>query len=213
MISFEELISGYKQFKTNEWQNNYQTWKSLSEGQSPNIMVIACSDSRVEPAQIFNTGPGQIFVVRNVAALVPSYETSTGYQSVAAALEFAVTQLKVSDILVMGHAKCGGCKASLTNVFEDAKVGEGYFIAQWVNMLSNARSHVKSKYGDDEGEAAQLDMELEAVKTSLTNLLSFPFVKDRVDTKSLTLHGAHFGIEYGALKLLNPVTQEFHNVE
>ena len=106
--------------------------------------------------------------------------------------------------MVMGHGQCGGCNASLTDAFKDAKPGEGHFIAHWIDMLDEARETVIEEYGNDQGSAAQLAMELAAVKTSISNLLTFPFVKDRVEASTLNLHGAHFGIEYGALKLLNP---------
>ena len=125
MSKFHDLIDGYYKFRGTEWLEERDRWKELAEGQSPRVMVIACSDSRVEPATIFGSRPGEIFVVRNVANLVPPFETGGGLHGVSAALEFAVTQLEVPEVLVMGHASCGGCKAALTHGFEDAKAGEG----------------------------------------------------------------------------------------
>ena len=112
MIDFAEMLAGYRRFRETGWAQQRDRWDELNEGQSPRVMVIACSDSRVDPAQIFDTSPGEIFVVRNVAALVPPFETTPGRHGVSAALEFAVQVLKVDEILVMGHGKCGGCKAA-----------------------------------------------------------------------------------------------------
>ena len=165
-------------------------------------MVIACSDSRVDPSQIFDTSPGEMFVVRNIAALAPPYETSRGFHGVSAALEFAVTQLGVEEILVMGHGLCGGCAAALTGQFEDTDPGEGHFIADWVRMLDDARQQVRTRHGELD-RAAFRDMELEAVKVSLANLRTFPWVRDGEAAGTLTLHGAHFSIAEGRLHMLD----------
>ena len=117
MTDFADLLDGYQRFRTSEYRRHRERWNELSEGQSPKVMVIACSDSRVDPAQIFDTSPGEIFVVRNVANLVPPFETTPGRHGVSAALEFAVTQLNVEDVVIMGHGACGGVKASLTQPF------------------------------------------------------------------------------------------------
>src|SRR5687767_1565606 len=109
MTRFSDLIEGYRRFRTEEWLVEHERWTQLAEGQSPKAMVLACSDSRVEPSIIFDARPGEMFVVRNVAALAPPYETSPGHHGVSAALEFAVTQLEVEEIIVMGHGLCGGC--------------------------------------------------------------------------------------------------------
>src|SRR6478609_9805543 len=132
------LIDGYRRFRDNDWQRERERWSELAEGQSPKIMILSCADSRVEPAQIFDARPGEMFVVRNIAALAPPYETSSGYHGVSAALEFAVTQLQVEEILVMGHGLCGGCAAALTGQFDDVPPGERHFIGDWVRMLSEA---------------------------------------------------------------------------
>ena len=113
MTLFSDMLDGYARFRTNEWTEERDRWKVLGEGQSPRVMVIACSDSRVDPTQIFDTRPGEIFVVRNVAALVPPFETTPGLHGVSAALEFAVQFLKVEEIVVVGHGLCGGCNAAL----------------------------------------------------------------------------------------------------
>src|SRR6188768_1702656 len=160
MTQFTDLVEGYRHFRTTEWQDERERWSELAEGQSPKVMVIACSDSRVEPAIIFDARPGEMFVVRNIAALAPPYETSRGFHGVSAALEFAVTQLKVSEILVMGHGLCGGCAAALTGQFDETEPGEGHFIADWVRMLSGARDEVKARH-EALDRAAFLEMERE----------------------------------------------------
>jgi len=200
MTGFTDLIDGYQRFRTADWRRQRDRWSELKDGQSPQVMVIACSDSRVEPAQIFDTLPGEIFVVRNVANLVPPFETGGGHHGVSAALEFAVTQLEVGEIVVMGHEKCGGCAAALTRGFKDAAPGEGGFVADWVGLLDDARDKVVAEHGD--GPDATRAMELESVRTSLANLRTFPFVAEREAAGSLTLHGAYFGIASGEMLVL-----------
>src|SRR3954447_8302238 len=127
-----QLIEGYRRFREHDWAAERDRWSELAEGQNPQAMILSCADSRVDPAQIFDARPGEIFVVRNIAAPAPPYETTSGYHGVSAALEFAVTQLEVAEIVVMGHGLCGGCAAALTGKFDDSEPGEGHFIADWV---------------------------------------------------------------------------------
>ncbi len=149
--------------------------------------------------------------MRNVAALAPPYETSRGFHGVSAALEFAVTQLGVGEILVMGHGLCGGCAAALTGQFDDTTPGEGHFIADWVRMLGQARDSVRENH-PDLGDQAFLAMEREAVKVSLANLRTFPWIAKREGDGSLRLHGAHFSIEEGRLYVLDEAEGEFRPV-
>ena len=174
-------------------------------------MVLACSDSRVDPALIFDARPGQMFVVRNVANLAPPFETSGGHHGVSAALEFAVTQLEVEEVLVLGHGSCGGCAAALTGQFDDAEHGEGHFIAAWVDMLKDAPREVRSQPRELDDEAF-LAMEREAVKVSLANLRTFPWVIEREAAGRLTLHGGHFSIAEGRLYLLDEAEGDFRPV-
>lgn len=201
MTDFSDLIDGYHRFRTSDYRRHRDRWSELSEGQSPKVMVIACSDSRVEPAQIFDTVPGEIFAVRNVANLVPPFEIGGGRHGVSAALEFAVTQLEVPEIVVMGHGSCGGVKASLTGVFDGAAPGEGGFVAHWVDMLQEARAKVVSEYGT--GDAAIRALELETVRVSIANLRTFPFVAERETAGKLKLHGAYFAIADGVLHVMD----------
>jgi carbonic anhydrase len=202
MTQFTDLVEGYRRFRTNEWQNERQRWSELAEGQSPRVMVIACSDSRVEPAIIFDARPGEMFVVRNVAALAPPFETTPGRHGVSAALEFAVTQLEVEEIVVLGHGLCGGCAAALTGQFDGAISGAGHFIASWVSLLDEARDAVLAKH-EKVDATAFVEMELRAVQVSLQNLRTFPWVAERVAAGKLALHGCHFSINDGKLYVLD----------
>jgi carbonic anhydrase len=204
MQSLERLIEGYRRFRRTSWARERARWSDLAEGQSPKVMVIACSDSRVDPTQIFDSGPGEMFVVRNVAALVPPYETTAGHHGVSAALEFAVTQLQVEALVVMGHGFCGGCAAALTGQFDEAAHGEGHFIADWIEMLRDARDRVRAEHGEDFRA-----MELEAVRVSLANLRTFPWVREREADGRLKLHGAYFAIADGCLHLLDEASGTF----
>ena len=203
MVDFSNMVEGYHRFHEQHWAQERERWTKLGEGQSPKVMVIACADSRVDPAQIFDAGPGEMFVIRNVANLVPPYETGGGLHGVSAALEFAVTQLEVPEIVVMGHAACGGCKASLTRAFDGAEMGAGGFVASWVGALAPARDRVIARLGGAEAENAQRELEWEGVRQSLGNLMTFPFVRERVEAGSLALHGAWFGIAAGELRVMD----------
>jgi carbonic anhydrase len=211
MTRFSDLVDGYQRFRSMDWQTERARWSELAEGQSPKVMVLTCADSRVDPAHIFDARPGEIFVVRNIAALAPPFETTPGYHGVSAALEFAVTQLEVEEILVMGHGLCGGCAAALTGQFKDAEPGEGHFIASWVSMLDGARDTVLRQHPELDGRAF-LEMELEGVKVSLQNLRTFPWIAERERAGRLTLHGAHFSIAEGRLHVLDEAEGIFRPV-
>jgi carbonic anhydrase len=206
-----KLIEGYRRFHNEDWARERERWSELAEGQSPRVMILACADSRTDPAQIFDARPGEMFVVRNIAALAPPYETSQGYHGVSSALEFAVTQLDVGEILVMGHGMCGGCAAALTGQFAHSSPGEGHFIADWVSMLDAARDKVRAAFPKLD-RAAFLEMEREAVKVSLANLRTFPWIAEREQSGSLKLHGAHFSIAEGRLYILDEAEDAFRPV-
>ncbi|MET0588428.1 MAG: carbonic anhydrase [Novosphingobium sp.] len=205
---FDRLLEGYHRFRETSWSPNRERWQVLREGQQPEVMVIACSDSRVDPSQIFDVDPGEIFVVRNVAALVPPFETNPGHHGVSAALEFAVQVLKVKEILVMGHGKCGGCKAALTQELHGTEPGEGGFIAEWIRMLDSVREPIVSQLGT-EGRDAERAMEQAGVKVSLQNLRTFPCVRRKERDGELKLRGAFFAIADGQLHVLDEETGEF----
>ncbi|MBX3593924.1 carbonic anhydrase [Sphingomonas sp.] len=201
MTHFADLVDGYRRFRTADYRRQHERWAQLAEGQAPKVMVIACSDSRVEPSQIFDTLPGEIFVVRNVANLVPPFENDGGRHGVSAALEFAVTKLEVEEVVVLGHGMCGGAHAALTEMFQDSPPGDGGFVHAWVSLLDESRERVKARFGDTP-EAAR-EMELETVRTSIRNLHSFPFVPEREAAGKLKIHGAYFAISDGILYLMD----------
>ena len=211
MPYLNHLIEGYQRFRDHDWARERERWTELAEGQSPKVMILSCADSRVDPAQIFDARPGEIFVVRNIAGLAPPYETSRGFHGVSAALEFAVSQLEVGEILVMGHGLCGGCAAALTGQFDDTDPGEGHFIADWVRMLHDAADKVRAQH-DELGPAAFTEMEREAVKVSLANLRTFPWIAEREAAGGLKLHGAHFSVAEGRLYVLDEAEGNFRPV-
>lgn len=209
MTDFIELIEGYRRFQGDGWLRQRARWDSLKESQSPKVMLIGCSDSRVDPAIIFDLDPGAAFIVRNVANLVPPFETGGGRHGVSAALEFAVTQLAVEDIVVLGHGRCSGCEAALTQRYNDRAPGEGGFIDHWIDQLNDARDRVMADYADLSEPAALRAMEHASVEVSLANLRTFPFVQTREAAGTLHLHGAWFAIADGQLHLLDQSTRQF----
>ncbi|GAO78711.1 MULTISPECIES: carbonic anhydrase [unclassified Sphingopyxis] len=209
MTHFADMIEGYRRFRNGGWAQQRERWGQLAEGQSPKVMVIACSDSRSEPSQIFDTNPGEIFVVRNVAALVPPFETTPGRHGVSAALEFAVQFLKVEEIVVMGHGLCGGCHAALHRSMAGAEPGRGGFIADWIAMLDDASERVRSEHPNIDNRDAGRAMELAAVRVSLDNLMTFPCIQEKVRRGTLTLRGAFFAISDGVLHLMDEATGDF----
>lgn len=201
MPDFKKLVDGYHRFRTTDWPRERARWEELTEGQSPAVMVISCSDSRVDPAQVFNTSPGEIFVVRNVANLVPPFEDDAARHGVSAAVEFAVTQLNVRQIVVLGHGSCGGVGAALTQSFSGRKPGDGGFIAHWVDLLDDARGRIIAEHGT--GAAAAHALELETVRVSIANLRTFPFIPPREADGRLILRGAYFAIADGVLHVMD----------
>lgn len=203
----DRLIEGYRAFRAGRWPAEHALYAELAHrGQSPETLVISCSDSRADPATIFSAAPGELFVVRNVAGIVPPFETDSGYHGTSAALAFAVVQLQVKRILVLGHAQCGGVAASL-----DPRLSEGVpFIGSWIALLEPARVHSAHIH---DNAARHVAMERDCVRLSLGNLMSFPFVAERVVAGRLALHGGRFGIADGKLEILDRASGEFHAVE
>ena len=207
---FGELVAGYRRFRTNRFETERPRWRKLAEGQNPRAIVIACCDSRADPATIFDTDPGEIFVVRNVANLVPPFETGGGRHGVSAALEFAVTQLAVSEIVVMGHERCGGIQAALTGQFHDAPNGEGGFVANWMSQIDERAAEIAATHGI--GDEAGRVLEEVAIRQSLANLSTFPFVAERRKAGTLKVTGCHFSISEGQLYMLDEAEDVFRPV-
>lgn len=206
MPEFAQLLEGYKRFRAKEYHVDRRRWEELANGQEPPIMLIGCCDSRVEPTRIFDTSPGQMFVVRNVANIVPPYERGGGLHGVSAAIEFAVLALRVKHIVVLGHGACGGVKAALAGV--GATASEDSFISGWIALLNEARERVLETNPEDPQRA----LEFEGVKSGLRNLRTFPYVAERERAGDLKLHGAHFSIREGLLYLLDEAEATFRPV-
>jgi carbonic anhydrase len=213
MIDFaddaQDLIAGYRRFRARRYREARDLFHRLRDGQQPATMVIACADSRADPAMIFDAAPGELFVVRNVAALVPPYEESVGFHGVSAAVEFAVTQLKVKQIVVMGHGGCGGIAASLAAA-DHRPIGR--FIAPWVELAAEARDAVLAD-GTIPTKDWQEAVEHGAVGQSLKNLFTFPFVRSAFERGDLSMDGAWFSIGRGELHWRDPDKGTFSVVD
>lgn len=202
--AMQYLIDGYRIYRQQRWPELRSLHKELAErGQSPKTLVIACADSRVDPATIFNAGPGELFVVRNVANLAPPFEDTPGRHGVSAAIEFAVQQLKVETILVLGHAQCGGVAAAL----QDRPRNPQSFLDTWIGLLDTAKARLDPHCADKTTE-----LEYESIRVTLENLLTFPFVAEAVRERGLNLAGARYGVADGGLELLNAATGAFEPV-
>ena len=205
----QHLIDGYRTFTSQRLPNEQSRYRELSErGQSPAVMVIGCCDSRVSPEVIFDAGPGELFVVRNVANLVPVFQPDGGAHGVSAALEFAVQVLRIKHIVVLGHAQCGGIRAFIDDI---DPLSPGDFIGRWMAMFIKPGE----KVGQRERESRQdftTRIEKAAVFRSLENLMTFPFVRSRVERGEMELHGAYFGVAEGSLFVLDPEAKEFRSV-
>ncbi|MDB5647620.1 carbonic anhydrase [Methylobacterium sp.] len=198
----EALKAGYRSFVDGRLTDEAKRYAKLAEGQSPEVLMISCCDSRVSPEVIFDTGPGELFVIRNVANIVPPCETGGDFHGTSAAIEFAVQGLEVKHIVVLGHASCGGIKAYANPA---KPLSKGDFIGKWVSLVEPAAA----KAGDTSVPDYQTRLEYAMVGQSLENLMTFPFVRERVESGRLALHGAHFGIARGELLLRDPETGEF----
>lgn len=176
----------------------------MTDGQAPPVCVISCCDSRVDPVTIFDADPGQLFVIRNVANLVPPYRVGDGLQGTSTAIEYAVRQLKVGHLVVMGHARCGGVAAAIGGVRE----GDATFVGRWVGLIDTAKSRAGTA-----DEAFQARVERESVRVSLERLMTFPFVAAAVEAGTLQIAGAVFSIFDGKLEILDRLDGEFRLVE
>ncbi|TCL73055.1 carbonic anhydrase [Rhizobium sp. BK251] len=201
------LLEGYRNFMSGRYADERERYRRLAEdGQSPTTLMIACSDSRAAPELIFDAGPGELFVIRNVANMVPPYEPDGHFHATSAALEFAVLSLKVSDIVVMGHGRCGGIRAALDPNAEPLSPGD--FIGRWMSLVRPAAEQIQS---NDVMTASERQTALErvSIRNSLDNLRTFPEIKAREDAGKLQLHGAWFDISTGELWVMDAETRDF----
>ena len=210
MITFpQKLIDGYRTFASQRLPTEQSRYRELSErGQSPDVMVIGCCDSRVSPEVIFDAGPGELFVVRNIANLVPVYQPDENAHGVSAALEYAVNVLRVKHIVVLGHAQCGGIRAFVDKI---EPLSPGDFIGKWMAMFVKPGEVVEQR-SQETMQQFVTRIEKAAVFRSLENLMTFPFVRKRVESGELQLHGAYFGVAEGSLFVLDREAKEFRSV-
>jgi carbonic anhydrase len=203
VVKIPSLLDGYREFYNGYFKAHPELFNQLAQGQSPKTLVIACSDSRVDPSIIFNTKPGDIFVIRNVANLVPPYQPiDESYHGTSAAVEFAVCALQVENIIVMGHEFCAGVQAAVSDNLPNN--AEFNFVRQWVNMAEEIREQRCS---------CQSEYEEEAIKVSLRNLMTFPWIQEKVEQGTLTLYGWHFSISSGSLKEYDNNLNKFIKIE
>lgn len=212
MLRFpDSLVTGYRNFMTGRYVGERERYRVLAEtGQKPQTLVIACCDSRAAPETIFDAGPGELFVVRNVANMVPPYEPDGQYHATSAALEFAVQALKVRDIIVMGHGRCGGIRAALDPNAEPLSPGD--FIGKWMGLLKPAAEQIQTNSVMTAGER-QTALERISIRNSIANLKSFPCVKILEERGKLSIHGAWFDIGNGELWIMNRETRDFERLE
>ena len=207
----DHLLDGYRAFMEGRYQTERDHYRALArEGQAPETMVIACCDSRSAPEAIFNSAPGELFVVRNVANLVPPYEPDGEFHATSAALEFAVQSLKVKNIVVMGHGRCGGIRAALSP--DAAPLSPGDFIGKWMSLVAPAAENVTSNSMMTATER-QTALERISIRYSLANLRTFPCVQILEGKGRLTLSGAWFDISSGELWVMNRETGDFARPE
>ncbi len=212
MDSLSKLTSGFRRFRDGLFQQRRTDYEALvDQGQKPKVAVIACSDSRVDPAMVLQADPGDLFVVRNVANLVPPYESDGHYHGTSAALEYAVRSLEVEHVVVLGHAHCGGIRS----MFDAPDDGEGdyQFVPPWMGLVRSAYLRVQGTMPDAEINDKARVCEQSAVLVSLENLMTFPSIRDRVGDGKLRLHGWYIDIRAGVLHLYDPVRQTFEAVD
>jgi carbonic anhydrase len=211
MDAIERLIAGFKRFQGNYFGVNRWFFDVLANKQHPRTLVIACCDSRVDPAVVTSCEPGELFVVRNVANLVPPYESDGGqYHGTSAALEFGVCGLQVENIIVMGHAMCGGVKALLKG--GAACDTQGSFVGAWMSIAHRARVHVLREMGDAPSDEQERACEKASILVSLDNLMTFPWIREKVTQGKLRIHGWYFNITTGELQVYDPASNEFKEV-
>lgn len=201
------LLNGYRNFMSGRYVDERERYRVLADqGQKPHTLVVACCDSRAAPETIFDAGPGELFVVRNVANMVPPYEPDGQYHSTSAALEFAVQALRVKDIIVMGHGRCGGIRAALDPNAEPLSPGD--FIGKWMGLVSTAAEQIQ---GNSVMTATERQTALEriSIRNSIANLRTFPCVKILEERGKLQIHGAWFDIANGELWVMDPDSRDF----
>ncbi|MBT4891002.1 MAG: carbonic anhydrase [Rhodospirillales bacterium] len=212
MDSISKLRDGFRNFREGKFQEQRVVYENLvDEGQKPKIALVACSDSRVDPAMLLQADPGDLFVIRNVANLVPPHEIEGSYHGTSAALEYAVLHLEVEHLIVLGHAHCGGVRTLFNE--QPASAEGNYFIKPWMNLVKSAHLRVEGTMPDASDEMKARVCEQSAVLVSLENLMTFPCIRQKVGNRELSLHGWHVDIRSCTLQVYDPVNQNFEAIE
>ncbi|KAK4485772.1 hypothetical protein RD792_008418 [Penstemon davidsonii] len=196
----ERIRTGFNNFKKEKYEENLALFGELAKGQSPKFLVFACSDSRVCPSHILNFQPGEAFMVRNIANMVPPFDR-TKYSGVGAAIEYAVVHLKVENVLVIGHSCCGGIKGLMS--IPDDGTTQSDFIEDWVNICKAAKAKVQAESKNLDFSEQCTQLEKEAINVSLGNLLTYPYVREAVVKNTLSLKGGHYDFVKGSFELWN----------
>lgn len=204
------LVEGFKRFRAQYFDGDNSIYQELSRsGQSPKTLVIGCSDSRVDPAILASASPGELFIIRNVANLVPPFEEHGGLHGVSSAIEFAVVNLKVNNVVILGHRQCGGIRALMLGMDNPPPS----FISRWVSIAEEAKQTVLRKHADLDIEEQCAHCERESIRVSMRNLTTFPFVAQAMRERGMNLVGAYFDIESGQLLELSDLNGQFAPVE
>ncbi|MFZ0693599.1 MAG: carbonic anhydrase [Alphaproteobacteria bacterium] len=207
--AIDRLISGFKVFRTRHFEQRPELFANLaSKGQNPEVLVIGCSDSRADPAILLDTEPGELFVIRNVANLIPPYQPDGRYHGTSAAVEFAVLDLAVRHVVVLGHSGCGGIKA-LIDSEESGKLEGREFIANWVSIAGRARAVLAADSVRADPEQECRLVEQASIRVSLENLMTFPWIRRKVRAGELSIHGWWFDLENGGLWGIDAPEAEF----
>lgn len=204
MKDIAKFIAGFERFQEKYFGEDRELFDQLRQGQKPKVLIVACADSRVDPALLMGAEPGDIFVIRNVANLVPPYQPDGSFASVPAALEFAVCSLKVEHIIVLGHSQCGGIQALMRNIGEQTE-----FIGKWIGIAQQARSRVQAELPNKPPQLQERACEQASILVSLENLTTYPWISERIEGGALHLHGWYFDITAGELFHYDPTTNAF----
>jgi carbonic anhydrase len=202
----QKFIHGFRGFQEEYFREDRELFDCLKKGQRPKVLLIGCSDSRVDPSMMVRSEPGDLFIVRNVANLVPPCEHDHSYHGVSAALEYAVCHLEVEHIIVLGHSKCGGIRSLMEGIPTDS---HNEYISKWVSIAERAKQQVLSTFQQASPDQQAKACEHASILVSLENLLTFPWIKERVDAGTLDLHAWYFDIESGNLYSYHPAGGEF----
>lgn len=206
----KKLLAGFRRFQDRYYNSEKENLsKPLSAGQSPKTLMISCCDSRVDPALLTDASPGELFVVRNVANLIPPFEDGNGFHGVSAAIEFAVVNLKVANIIILGHRRCGGIHSLVTGT----QVREDGFVSKWMKIADLAHQRILRRMPGADVDTICRACELESIVVSIENLNTFPFVQEALAQNSLQIMGIYFDLESGQLLTYDEFSRQFTQVE